>query len=190
METSKKRERTVNTREMVSMALLSAILIIGQAGMSYLPNIEIVSLLIYIYTQIFQKKVFLIIYVFVFIEGCIYGFGLWWFGYLYIWSILAVVVLLQKKKRTSTLMTSIILGAYGLAFGFLYSLPYFFAGGWAAGFSYWVSGIPFDLLHCAGNIAVSLILYVPVRVMLGWLAHGYTGHQEEIGYQGCRKREG
>ena len=66
-----------NNKELVSMGFLSAILLIGQVGMSYLPNIEIVSLLIYIYTQVYHKKVFFIIYVFVFLEGCIYGFGLW-----------------------------------------------------------------------------------------------------------------
>ena len=151
------------------MGFLSAILLIGQVGMSYLPNIEIVSLLIYIYTQVYRKKVFFIIYVFVFLEGCIYGFGLWWFGYLYIWSVLALIVLWNGRQQTSVIMTALILGAYGLSFGMLYALPYFIAGGWAAGFSYWVSGIPFDLLHCAGNVAVSLICYRPLRTLLGKL---------------------
>lgn len=158
-----------NNKELVSMGFLSAILLIGQVGMSYLPNIEIVSLLIYIYTQVYHKKVFFIIYVFVFLEGCIYGFGLWWFGYLYIWSVLALIVLRSGRQQTSVIMTAVILGAYGLSFGMLYALPYFIAGGWAAGFSYWVSGIPFDLLHCAGNVAVSLICYRPLRTLLGKL---------------------
>ncbi|MCI9227592.1 MAG: hypothetical protein HFG86_06135 [Dorea sp.] len=158
-----------NNKELVSMGFLSAILLIGQVGMSYLPNIEIVSLLIYIYTQVYRKKVFFIIYVFVFLEGCIYGFGLWWFGYLYIWSVLALIVLWNGRQQTSIIMTAVILGAYGLSFGMLYALPYFIAGGWAAGFSYWVSGIPFDLLHCAGNVAVSLICYRPLRTLLGKL---------------------
>lgn len=158
-----------NNKELVSMGFLSAILLIGQVGMSYLPNIEIVSLLIYIYTQVYRKKVFFIIYVFVFLEGCIYGFGLWWFGYLYIWSVLALIVLRSGRQQTSVIMTAVILGAYGLSFGMLYALPYFIAGGWAAGFSYWVSGIPFDLLHCAGNVAVSLIYYRPLRTLLGKL---------------------
>ncbi len=160
METRKTMGK-VNTKELAGMAVLSAVLIIGQVGMSYLPNIEIVSLLIYIYTQIYRRKAFFIIYVFVFLEGCIYGVGLW--------SILALIVLLTGKTQTPVITTSIILGAYGLSFGFLYSIPYFFAGGWAAGFSYWVSGIPFDLLHCAGNIAVSLVCYRPVRSLLGKL---------------------
>ena len=168
METRKTMHK-LNTKELVSLSILSAVLLIGQIGMSYLPNIEIVSLLIYIYTQIYRRKTFFIIYVFVLLEGCIYGFGLWWFGYLYIWSILALIVLLTGKPQTSVMTTSAILGLYGLSFGLLYSIPYFFAGGWAAGFSYWVSGIPFDLLHCAGNIAVSLVCYRPVRSLLGKL---------------------
>ncbi len=158
-----------NTKELVCMALLSALLLVGQVGLSYLPNIEVVSLLVYICAQIYRGKAFLIIYVFVFLEGCIYGFGLWWFGYMYIWSVLAVIVLITGKDRTSIPMTCVILGAYGLAFGFMYALPYFVAGGWAAGFSYWVAGIPFDLMHCGGNIIVALTLYKPVRTLLGRL---------------------
>lgn len=168
METRKTMDK-INTKELAGMASLSAILLIGQVGMSYLPNIEIVSLLIYIYTQIYRRKTFFIIYVFVLLEGCIYGFGLWWFGYLYIWSVLALIVLRSGRQQTSVIMTAVILGAYGLSFGMLYALPYFIAGGWAAGFSYWVSGIPFDLLHCAGNVAVSLICYRPLRTLLGKL---------------------
>lgn len=164
-----KMSMETRTKELVSMAFLSAILLIGQVGMSYLPNIEIVSLLVYIYTQVYRRKTFFIIYIFVFLEGCIYGFGLWWFGYLYIWSILALIVLFIGKQQTTVITTSIVLGAYGLSFGFLYSIPYFIAGGWAAGFSYWISGIPFDLLHCAGNIAVSLACYRPLRSLLGKL---------------------
>ena len=168
METRKTMHK-LNTKELVSLSILSAVLLIGQIGMSYLPNIEIVSLLIYIYTQIYRRKTFFIIYVFVLLEGCIYGFGLWWFGYLYIWSVLALIVLRSGRQQTSVIMTAVILGAYGLSFGMLYALPYFIAGGWAAGFSYWVSGIPFDLLHCAGNVAVSLICYRPLRTLLGKL---------------------
>ena len=57
METRKTMDK-INTKELAGMASLSAILLIGQVGMSYLPNIEIVSLLIYIYTQIYRRKTF------------------------------------------------------------------------------------------------------------------------------------
>ena len=32
--------------------------------------------------------------------------------------------------------------------------------------AWWVSGIPFDLLHCAGNFAMALVLFRPCRQVL------------------------
>ena len=29
----------------------------------------------------------------------------------------------------------------------------------------WVAGIPFDLLYCAGNFAMALLLFQPCRVL-------------------------
>ena len=54
------------------------------------------------------------------------------------------------------------------------SFPYFFigaasggmAGGLRAMFAWWVAGIPFDLLHGAGNFALMLALYKPVSSLL------------------------
>lgn len=165
-----KRRRKLTTKEMVTMALLSALLFIGQVAMSFLPNIEIVSLLVYIYAQVYRRKAFLIVYVFVFLEGCVYGFGIWWLTYMYLWGVLVVVVLLTQKRPASMPVSLIILGAYGLSFGALSAIPYLVTGGWAAGVSYWIAGIPFDLLHCGGNIAVGLFLYRPVRKVIEKLA--------------------
>ena len=68
----------MKTREIVIYGILSAVLLAAQVSLGFLPNIEIVTLLILVYTFVFRKKVFFIIYIFVFLEGLIYGFGLWW----------------------------------------------------------------------------------------------------------------
>ena len=47
----------------VVMGLLAAILLIGQVGMAFLPNIEPVSTLIILYTLTHKKYTFYIIYV-------------------------------------------------------------------------------------------------------------------------------
>ena len=158
----------MKTRDLATMALLTAILFIGQVGMSFLPNIEIVSLLVIVYTQMYEKKVFFIIYLFALLEGLIYGFGIWWVGYLYVWSILAIVVMLLKKQK-SFVVWSIVSAAFGLCFGFLFAIPYFFAGGIGAGMAYWIAGIPFDIIHCIGNAAVALVLYKPIYYILSKL---------------------
>ena len=87
----------MKTREIVIYGILSAVLLTAQVSLGFLPNIEIVTLLILVYTLVFRKKVFFIIYIFVFLEGLIYGFGLWWINYLYVWSIQALITLLFRK---------------------------------------------------------------------------------------------
>ena len=86
----------LKVKETALLALLSAILLIGQIALGFLPNIEVVTLLIMVYSIVFRKKVFFIIYVFVLAEGLVYGFGIWWFNYLYVWSIQAVINLLME----------------------------------------------------------------------------------------------
>ena len=66
----------MKTREIVTMGILSAVLLAAQVSLGFLPNIEIVTLLIIVYTLVIKKKVFFVIYVFVLLEGLIYGFGL------------------------------------------------------------------------------------------------------------------
>lgn len=151
--------------DMAWMGVLTALLFMGQVVMSFLPNLEIVSLLILLYTIFFGKKVFWMIYGFVFLEGFLYGFGMWWFQYLYIWSILAMVALLLRHN-TSVLFWSIVSGFFGLSFGALCTLPYLITGGPAAAFSYWVSGLGFDLTHCIGNVVLCLVLFKPLYALL------------------------
>lgn len=148
-------------RDIVTISILSAILFVLQIGLAFVPNIEVVSFLIIIYTKILKKKVFFIIYIFAFLESIFYGFGVWTVSYLYIWTILAVVTLLFIKNE-SLVVWALISGLFGLAYGFLCSWPYFMIDGVTTVMVYWVKGIPFDLLHGAGNMIVMFILYKPV----------------------------
>lgn len=146
------------------MAFLTVLLYVGQVGMSFLPNIEIVSFLVILYTRFYKKKVFFIIYAFALLEGLTYGFGVWWFGYLYVWSILAILVLILGNQE-SLAGWCVLSGGFGLAYGFLFAIPYFIVGGPAAGFAYWIAGIPFDLLHGFGNVVVMALLYKPMTAI-------------------------
>lgn len=161
----KAKQNSMRVIYVVTMGLLSAILVIGQVGMAALPNIEPVTMLIIAYTLVYRKKVFYIIYAFALIEGIIYGFGIWWLNYLYVWTILALIVLVMQKNE-SLVIWCVLAGAYGLCFGFLCAIPYFISGGPGAGFAYWASGIPYDITHCIGNIAMTGLLFKPVYNVL------------------------
>ena len=63
------------TRELVVMGVLTAIVFVAQVALGFLPNIEVVTLLFILYTLVFGKKVFFMIYAFALLEGVFYGFG-------------------------------------------------------------------------------------------------------------------
>lgn len=147
---------------LVIMAFCSAILVIAQVGLAVIPNVELVSLLCIIYTLYFRKKAIVIIYVFVAVEGIIFGFGLWWFSYLYVWTILWAITMIVSKWTKSFVAWAIISGFFGLFFGMLTAIPYLFMGGIAMAFTYWVNGIAFDIAHCVGNVVTAVLLFKPL----------------------------
>lgn len=152
-------------KDLAVMGVMTAIALVSQVGLSFLPNIELVTLLFILYTLIIGKKVFGVVYAFVFLEGIVYGFGIWWVNYLYVWSVLCLITLIFRKQ-TSFVFWSIIAGFFGLAFGGLCTLPYFFIGGPSGAFAYWIAGIPNDITHCIGNVFLCLILFKPLYYIL------------------------
>lgn len=149
--------------ELAFAALMTAILFVQQVALSFLPNVHLCAVLILWYAASFPRLVPLILPGFLLLEGIFYGFGLWWFSYLYIWPLVAIIGLLLRRRERPVPVWAAVAGAFGLSFGFLCALPYFLAGGPAAGFSYWVAGIPFDLVHCVSNTVLTLALWRPLR---------------------------
>ena len=159
-------EKTVlSLREVVLFGVLGALTFALQVVMGPLPNIEPVSLLVLLFAAVFGWKCLYPVYVFVVMEILFYGLGLWNVNYLYIWAVpaLAGVVL---RKMESPLGWAMVSGIYGLAFGALCGIVDLFIGGWAYALTKWASGIPFDVLHCAGNFGIALILFKPLRRVL------------------------
>ena len=77
------------TKELVQTALMGTILFVAQVVFAGLPNIELVSLLLILYTlTISPKQALAAAYLFALLEGLVYGFGLWWAMYLYVWPAL------------------------------------------------------------------------------------------------------
>jgi len=133
-----------------------------KVAMSYLPNIEPVSLLVMIFAVVFGKKCLYPIYLYVVMEILLYGIGTWNVNYLYVWAILALAAYLLRNME-SALGWAILSGVFGLSFGLLCAPVDFALGDIGYVISKWVSGIPFDLAHCAGNFIMALLLFKPLR---------------------------
>ena len=149
-------------REMCLLALFGALMFGTQVAMASLPNIHLVAMFIILATLLFSWKALYSVAIFVMLEGLIYGFGIWWLSYLYIWPVLVVIAVLFRAND-SALFWAVIAGVHGLCFGALCAIPYLFIGGWEAAVSYWIAGIPFDLMQCAGNFVLTLLLLMPLK---------------------------
>lgn len=145
--------------------MLAAIMVIFKEVNPIRSNIEIISTLIIVYTCVFGITTLVPVYVFVLVEIALYGLDIWSVNYIYIWTVLVLVSLPFKSFRTP-IFWAIIAGIYGLAFGALCTIPYFFIGGVGAAISYWTSGLTFDFIHCAGNFTLTLVLYKPLYKLI------------------------
>ena len=152
-------------RDIALIGVMIATLEVAKLAMSYLPNIELVTLLIILYTLFFGNKIYYALAAFVLLEGCLYGFGVWWFMYLYIWPLLAILTNIVKKQQ-SVWFWSIFSGVYGLFYGALCSITYIFISGFKGAFAWWVAGIPFDIIHCVSNFIICMVLFIPLRKVM------------------------
>ncbi len=141
--------------------MCTALMFGSKVAMAALPNIEPVSLMIIVFTRCFGRRALLVIYGYVLLEGIFYGFGSWWICYLYVWAVLFAAVRLLRFLD-SAVGYAVVSGIFGLLFGALCSLSYLFILGPAGALAYFLSGIPFDLVHCAGNFVLTLVLYRPL----------------------------
>lgn len=146
-------------KEMIILSLLGTIVFVLQSALSFLPNIEPVSFLLIIYTLILGKKAIIPAMVFNMLIGLLRGMGTWWFGYLIVWPLLVLIVLLFKNIiKENFLGWSILSGVFGLIFGALYAIPQIVITSPSVALAYWIRGIPYDIVHMVGNYFIMLIL--------------------------------
>ena len=111
---------------LVLSGLMGALLVVSKQAMSGLPNIEPVTLLIILFALELPRETPAAITVFILLQGVLYGFGLWWAMYLYIWYLLALLAWLFRRMDHA-LFWAVFSGLYGLCFGGLCAAVYLFA---------------------------------------------------------------
>ena len=151
----------IRHRELTLLALMAAMMVASQVALSVLPNVHLVGVLVIVTTLLFGWRALYAVFTIAFLEMAIYGAGLWVINYFYVWPIM-VLCAIPFRKVASPLFWGIFAGLNGFTFGAQCSIPYFITGGWAAGFSYWLAGIPFDLVHGVSNIVLASLLVIPL----------------------------
>lgn len=165
-ETKKTR---ITTKDIALIGMMIAVIEVCKFALANVPNIELTTFWIIMFTLYLGNRIFYVIPAFIIIEGAIYGFHIWVIMYLYAWPLLAFATMTMRRKNTY-LGCSLLACVFGLLFGLLGSIPYIFTGAFDGGlmnglrtaFTWWVAGIPWDLVHGIGNLVIMLILYYPV----------------------------
>ena len=141
----------IRVLRLVLSGLMGALLVVSKQAMSGLPNIEPVTP--------GAGTVFILL------QGVLYGFGLWWAMYLYVWYLLALLAWLLRRMDNA-LGWAVFSGIYGLCFGGLCAAVYLVAKTPAFALSWWLSGLSYDAMHGVGNFVIMLLLYRPLRSAL------------------------
>lgn len=150
---------------MTLFAVLGAMTFGAKYVMAWLPNIEPVSLCVLLFGSVFGRKSLWPIAVYVAMEVLFYGLGIWNVMYLYIWPLLGLLAWLLRKME-HPLGWALLSGGFGLMFGALCAPVDIAMGGLAYAAAKWISGIPFDIAHCAGNFVIALVMFWPMRRLM------------------------
>lgn len=161
-------------RDITLIAILSASITASKLALSFIPNVELVTLLFMIYAVVFgvRKSLFVSI-IFTTTEIFIYGFSTWLLVYFFIWPMLILITSLIKNKVTSEYGYAVLAGIFGYIFGIFFAISESFFYGLAYGWTYWIKGIPFDLIHGTSNFIIVLMLYKPIKNLLMQLKRSY-----------------
>ncbi len=87
-----KKIRGIAVQDIALTGMMTAVIEVSKAALGFLPNIELTSFWIILFTLFFGRRILFVVPTFILIEGAVYGFGLWWVMYLYAWPLLALAV--------------------------------------------------------------------------------------------------
>ena len=164
-------KQRLDLRHLVIFAMLGTIQFVSKQVLEFLPNVELGSTLTMVYTLVYRKQALIPIYLFILLEGLLWGFSNWWIPYLYLWLVLwGVAMLLPKRMHLwfQVPVYALVCGLFGLAYGTLYS-PFqyyaFLGGDWNRILTWIAVGFPWDVTHAVGNLALGTLI-VPLVTLL------------------------
>lgn len=142
----------------------------GKFALSWIPNVEIVTLLLTVFACSYGVKTALpAATAFSLTEVLIYGFGFWNISYLVHWNALVIAVALVKKSGAESeyvyaLAAALMSFLFGLSSAFVdVALSGGFSYFGARFSSYYIAGAVFYIIHIFSNYIIVLLLFKPFK---------------------------
>ncbi len=156
--------------EITIFGMLGAVMYASDVMMDLLPNIHLVGVFIVAITVVYRKKALYPLYIYVFLSGIFAGFATWWIPYLYVWTVLWIMVMLLPKKipnKIKPVVYMIVCGLHGLLFGTIYApaQAILFGLDFDGILTWIISGLPFDAIHAVSNFLCGVLIY-PISLIL------------------------
>ena len=160
------KKRTSPARIIALVGIMAATLDCGKLALSFLPNIEVVTLLLALYGYTFGIYGVASALVFVSIEPIIYGFGTWVVSYYVYWPLVAIVfMILSRVKVKNRFVLAGVAVLLTVWFGVLTTLidiglfSGFFDNFWYRFGVYYMRGIPFYVAQTVSNAVLFPLLF-------------------------------
>lgn len=160
----------INIKEATVFAMLGALMYASKVMLEFLPNVHLLGVLTVAITLVYRKKALYPIYVYVFLNGLLAGFNMWWIPYLYIWALLWGAVMLLPKNMPPKISPFVYAGVcslHGFLFGTLYApaQAIMFGLDFKGTLAWIAAGLPYDAIHGISNLLCS-VLIIPITSVL------------------------
>lgn len=157
--------------------MLGALMLASKTLLESVPNIHPVTMLLIVYTAVYRRKAIFPLLVYLVLDTLKWGM-MTMVPYFYIFPLCWLVTLLVPPTLSNAkkqICYTAICTFFGLAFGALYApwqaLVFMKTTDPSKIFAWIAAGIPYDLVHAAGNFAASFLI-LPLSALLIKLEKG------------------
>ena len=150
-----------NTKRIALLGLLTSFIYVGSVSFSFLPNIQpMTTILIIITLSMGLADGLIVALLSLVVTNLSLGFGVWTIAQLVAFTTILLVVYPFRRiyNNIPLVVMAFVSGFTGLLYGFIISLVQAPVFGWLSFFPYYISGIPYDIAHAAGNFVFYLLL--------------------------------
>ena len=169
------------SRTIAFVGIMAAIVECGKLALSFIPNVEVVTLLLAVFSYMFGASGLVAALIFVCIEPLIWGFGTWVVSYLIYWPLVSLIFFFfGKLKIQNRLIITFTASFLTFIFGILTSLVDI---GLLSGFFdnfverfmiYYARGTVFYIVHIVSNTLIFFTLFKFITKKLEKIKHSIS----------------